>query len=680
MLRLLSCVWLVLCSISLPAQAASGEYSLHWRSLTEGPSRSLEEIRQAPESHWQAFSTGIFNAGFSDKPAWLRTEFKVPAAGDLVLELSNPQIAYADLYVQRGAAPVETQIGGLAPNRPRLKLEPYHNQIFSINQARAGETLTLWLRVQAVRPLIVWPRLYSDLGFYRQVWQQRLWLGIYGGIFFALSLLSLMIWVSTHDRGYANFLLFIATGGLLQGHLLGMLHEYYPPGNFALSQLIGVILPIIGSLAYAHFARHFLGLKQSSPQSDRLMRLLMWLHTLILPLYFLLGASFAIPAIYLVGAFTGALGLIVGILAFVRGNRAARFYLLANGLLFTGGCLHVANGFGLLPVVPLTLYAFPLGTGLCALVVGFALADKVYLLQRAQIQAQNDHLIAEQQIIEVLRESEGQLENRVQERTLQLEAALALQSQQSTELENNHRNMTALHEERGAFLQIAAHDLQNPTAAIISYVDLLRERWHAWDDEKKLHRLGNVRSMAQLTFDIIRNLLDVNAIESGHYALRPTALDASKQLQNVCDSYQARCAQKGIELLPSLPEHPVWVLADKTALHQIIDNLISNAVKYSPQGRRIYVHLDTQTPFAHIQIRDEGPGLSEDDQTRLFRKFTRLSARPTGGEHSTGLGLSIVKLIVEASGGQVGCSSRLGEGACFFFNLPLADQAEQPTP
>ena len=73
-----------------------------------------------------------------------------------------------------------------------------------------------------------------------------------------------------------------------------------------------------------------------------------------------------------------------------------------------------------------------------------------------------------------------------------------------------------------------------------------------------------------------------------------------------------------------------------------------------------------------IEVRDEGPGISEEDQTRLFRKFTRLSARPTGGEHSTGLGLSIVKHITEASGGHVGCISRLGEGATFYVSLPLA--------
>ncbi|GAB2887462.1 hypothetical protein GCM10027046_14700 [Uliginosibacterium flavum] len=674
MRKLISFILAVLCCSALHCHASetSTEIPVSWQTLSDGSGRALAEIRSLPDAHWQALQDGTLSLGFTREAAWLRSTIIPRDKSGYVIELSNPLLDQATLYVLRADGSLERQSGGLEESARDLKLGPYHNQVFEFDIEQADEPVTIYLRLNAKRPLIAWPRVYEDTHFYRQSFTQRLWLGLYGGVFFALSLLSLMVWSTTRDRGYADFLLFIASSGLLQGHLLGMLHEQAQLQSAPIMAFAGILLPVIAGVAFAHFARRFLDLKRSNPRADLLMRLCMVLELCILPLYAIAGARYAIPADYLMGAFTGAAGLFVGIQAFRQGNRAARFYLVANGILFTGGSLHVANGFGLLHATPITLYAFPLAAALNVLVIAFALADKVNLLQRAHIQAQNDRLIAEQQIIEVLRESELQLESRVQERTTQLEEALALQRQQHEALERNNRSLSELHEERGAFLQIAAHDLKNPTAAIISYVDLLRERWHAWDDEKKINRLGNVRSMAQLIFDIIRNLLDINAIETGHYALRPVSVDARESIKGVCESYRQRGEAKDIRLSLELPDAPLRLMVDKTALHQIIDNLVSNAIKYSPHGRKVHVRLEEESGHALLQIRDEGPGISEEDQGRLFRKFARLTARPTGGEHSTGLGLSIVKHIVEASGGKVGCISRLGEGATFFVCLPLA--------
>jgi signal transduction histidine kinase len=117
---------------------------------------------------------------------------------------------------------------------------------------------------------------------------------------------------------------------------------------------------------------------------------------------------------------------------------------------------------------------------------------------------------------------------------------------------------------------------------------------------------------------------------------------------------------------------PVSVLADATVLTQVIENLVSNAVKYSPTGKNIYARLRRSPEGTRIEMQDEGPGLSAEDQKKLFGKFARLSAKPTGGEHSTGLGLSIVKKMVEAMNGKVWCESELGSGATFIVEFPSA--------
>ncbi|MBD1209646.1 MAG: sensor histidine kinase [Ignavibacteria bacterium] len=116
------------------------------------------------------------------------------------------------------------------------------------------------------------------------------------------------------------------------------------------------------------------------------------------------------------------------------------------------------------------------------------------------------------------------------------------------------------------------------------------------------------------------------------------------------------------------------ILADEFALHQVFDNLISNAIKFSPKWSKVVVRMvrhlsESGEAKVRIEIQDEGPGLTEQDKLKLFSKFARLSAKPTGQESSTGLGLSIVKRLVEAMGGQVWCESEHGKGATFIVEF-----------
>jgi signal transduction histidine kinase len=115
---------------------------------------------------------------------------------------------------------------------------------------------------------------------------------------------------------------------------------------------------------------------------------------------------------------------------------------------------------------------------------------------------------------------------------------------------------------------------------------------------------------------------------------------------------------------------PGQVKADPVRLHQVLDNLISNAVKYSPPGSKVWVSAQRMPAGWQVNVQDEGPGITEKDRRRLFQDFARLSARPTGDEKSVGLGLAITRRIVEAHDGQIGVDSEPGQGATFWFILP----------
>jgi signal transduction histidine kinase len=119
---------------------------------------------------------------------------------------------------------------------------------------------------------------------------------------------------------------------------------------------------------------------------------------------------------------------------------------------------------------------------------------------------------------------------------------------------------------------------------------------------------------------------------------------------------------------------PAWVLADAKAAYRVMDNLLSNAIKYSPPGRDVYVRMRNSPDGVVWEVQDQGAGLTDADKAKLFQKFSKLSARPTAGESSTGLGLSIVKMLVEQMHGTVECISKAGEGATFALRLPTAEK------
>ena len=179
-----------------------------------------------------------------------------------------------------------------------------------------------------------------------------------------------------------------------------------------------------------------------------------------------------------------------------------------------------------------------------------------------------------------------------------------------------------------------------------------------------------IRETALRMAEMLQNLLDANRIERGEmqWALAPTEI--SGIVKGVVEAYKPRAAAKEQTLHLQSGSEPITTSVDRDVMVQVLENLVSNAVKYSPRGKNIFVRLTKTADQVQLEVQDEGPGLNADDLKRLFGKFARLSAKPTGGEHATGLGLSIVKKMVEAMNGKIWCESEPGRGAKFIVQLP----------
>ncbi|MCS6807816.1 MAG: two-component regulator propeller domain-containing protein [Bacteroidota bacterium] len=256
----------------------------------------------------------------------------------------------------------------------------------------------------------------------------------------------------------------------------------------------------------------------------------------------------------------------------------------------------------------------------------------------------------------------------------------------NTELQERNAQLHALNQEKNEFLGIAAHDLKNPLAAIRMTVSMLQRYYDQLSKRDVLDKLDSIVELVNRMMNIITNLLDINAIESGMLNIQPVQLNLVDIVRKITNDYIERAAAKNIVLTFVAQKEHIELCSDATLLAEVCDNLISNAIKYSPFGTRVIVRVDSLSDKSRIAVQDEGPGLSDEDKAKLFGKFARLSARPTGGEHSTGLGLNIVKRIVEALNGHVWCESELGRGATFYVELPVntstankQDQSETTT-
>jgi signal transduction histidine kinase len=164
--------------------------------------------------------------------------------------------------------------------------------------------------------------------------------------------------------------------------------------------------------------------------------------------------------------------------------------------------------------------------------------------------------------------------------------------------------------------------------------------------------------------------LNINAIESGAMTLNMESVNLKELLSQCVAEYAETAIEKSITIHTNYPSS-MELHTDKDKLHEIVDNLLSNALKFSHGGSNIYVHLSEQSGKAVISIKDEGQGMTDEDKERLFIKFARLSSTPTAGENSTGLGLAIVKRLTDEIGGTITCESEKGVGTEFVVKLPV---------
>ena len=241
------------------------------------------------------------------------------------------------------------------------------------------------------------------------------------------------------------------------------------------------------------------------------------------------------------------------------------------------------------------------------------------------------------------------------------------------ELRERIDELQGLNRLKDEFVGIAAHDLRSPLAVIELYASFLLEDPRSCLTEKEREFLNVIKTQSRFMLGLINDLLDVSRIEAGHLDLRKQTGDWLAFIRRNADLNGALASRRGIRIdVETAVAQPLLVPFDPNRMEQVLNNLLDNAVRFSPQGGRIVVRVELQDGLVCTNVADQGPGIPPEDRESLFKPFYRGSNQLPRGERSTGLGLTIARRIVEAHGGRIGVESEVGKGSRFFFTLPAA--------
>ncbi len=244
-----------------------------------------------------------------------------------------------------------------------------------------------------------------------------------------------------------------------------------------------------------------------------------------------------------------------------------------------------------------------------------------------------------------------------------------------SEIEAQNEALQASQQAKSELISIVSHELRTPLSSVLGFTRLLLER--DFDEDERRRYLGIIDAEARRLASLAEDFLDVRLLEEGKFELVTTTLDATSLVHEQVALFFGHGGEQSVQV--SVPDEPLWIEADRDRLSQVIGNLLANAIKYSPDGGQVEVRAESVGDDVRIVVRDQGIGISPEDQAHIFTKFFRGRAAATGIP-GTGLGLAVARQIVEAHGGVIGFASEEGRGTTFWVELPARRTADEPHP
>lgn len=234
------------------------------------------------------------------------------------------------------------------------------------------------------------------------------------------------------------------------------------------------------------------------------------------------------------------------------------------------------------------------------------------------------------------------------------------------QLTTNNKRLSELNEEINGLVNTIVHDLKSPLNSVTGILSLVEMNAGNNTETKTLVAMAK-KSIAN-GHDIIRQLLELREVEENKAEVHLAVIDTNEFLKDICESFSPAAREKDIKL--SMTADTPSFTSDKILLRRVIDNLVSNAIKFSPGGKEVKLSVVRENGNVVFRVSDQGPGFSKEDLLKVYGKFQKLSARPTAGEMSNGLGLATVQALTRYLNGSIELKTEVGEGSTFVLTLP----------
>jgi signal transduction histidine kinase len=670
-------------------------------SYLEDPhgSLSFEDVLQK-DADFVVSQEQVINLLYTKSSYWLKIDLENKTqTSRLALEIANSQIDSAILYYQNHQSIVMRDLGDRKPYKARfvdhqhfiwpIELEPGASQVYYI-RVNSREQMSL--------PLIIGQeRLLLSLNY-----KLDLLAGVYFGIMLVMFFYNLFLFISIRDRSYLFYIIYIAAIALAQATLLGYAFKYFWPSLPYFNHLAVLLFSALSGIGAIQFARTFLLLETQLPVLNRWLNIFIVFYLLAFAIFVLGYEQEAYKILDATALILSLYALTFSIILSWRGQRTAKFFLLGWSFFMLGLFVFVARNYGWLPYNFVTKNALLIGSGMEALLLSVALADRINILKKDKEISQAKALRISKENENLVKEQNLKLESKVIERTAALQEANDGLAQAIKELKEaqtqlvNAEKMASL----GQLTAGIAHEINNPINFVTSNIIPLRR-----DLEDLMSILAAYESIEhhpeqfQEIFNQVKQLkkeLDFEYLKEELITLIAGMEDGAKRTAEIVKGLRifSRLDEsdlkkvninEGIEstliLLNSSmggkidlekdfePDTYVECYAGK--LNQVIMNIANNAIQAMHEmnnGRRGKLRISTRTLNEEvvIEIRDNGNGIPDNIKEKIFEPF--FTTKPVG--QGTGLGLSIVYSIIEKHKGRIEVSSTEGEGTTFTITLP----------
>jgi signal transduction histidine kinase len=588
--------------------------------------------------------------GFTNSAVWAGLTVRRPAGvrDDWSLVLLKPTIGRVTLYEPDGA-------GGY---RARAAWdEGFNRQIAFALSLPADQPLTFYLRVSGPFSIQLPAELLTRDELARRVRHDTAVHGALLGVLSAILAYVLWLWVMVRDRAFGWFCLSLAFTLIFEAHSLGYLVTFLGRDGTAAAGLIGTINSGLLAISGSQFMAEYYDTRRRAPRLNRALRLVPWVSALCVATY-LVDQRIGAWLVSLEGIGLAVL-IMGGTLGFAAaGVQEGRLHIVGwalAGLSF--GAIPLRN-VGFLPPWPLLLDAHVIGVAGAMLLFAISLADRFHLARR--------------RLTEMLAAREARLEDEVALRTADLTRANDQLSRAVGELATAKLQLEEASRAKSEFLANMSHELRTPMNAVLGFSDILRtEAFGPIGDPRYREYAEDIRRSGGRLLAVINDVLDLSKIEAGKMTIRREPIDLPRVIASVADRLKANAKARGQTIEMELPERPLPLSADATALRQMLTHLLTNAVAYGPENGqvRVIVSGDRETG-TRISIVDDGPGMSETELAHALEPFGGLDEPRAPRGQGAGLGLPLVKALIELHGGRLEARSALGAGTSMTLVFP----------